>query len=101
MKIRLAFVLLVLAVVLTPSAALADGFVAAFTEAETEEPAEPVNDSGITPAVEAPPEVPPEEDLPWTARYLAPTILALGVIGLIATIAIYGTRIGSKYEVVD
>lgn len=77
--------------------------VAAFTEGETEGEAEVVEEDqgselGIEPAVEAPPVAEEEEELPWTQRFLAPTVAALAVLGLIASIVYYGLRVRGKYR---
>ncbi len=77
----------------------------AFTEGTTETTVADTGgtgtQTGIVPAVEAPPETAEEDDQPWTQRYLAPTILVLGVLGLVASAIVYGLRIRSRYEVVD
>lgn len=53
------------------------------------------------PAVEAPEEVEEDEEQPWTARFLAPTVLLLGVVALGGSILYYGVRIRGKYTVTD
>ena len=73
----------------------------AFTEAPPETTAEEVGSSGVTPAEEAPPAAVEEEDQPWTARFLAPAVFALGVLITVATVVGYGWRVRSRYEVVD
>jgi len=57
--------------------------------------------TGIVPAVEAPPAAEEEPDAPWTQRFLAPTILVLGVLGLVVSAIVYGARVRGRYEVVD
>lgn len=88
-----------------PAAALAgDEFVSAFTEAESEsetEPEGPGNTSGIEPAVEAPPVVEEDTEQPWTARYLAPAVLVIGIVALIASGAAYMIRVRGRYRVVE
>lgn len=51
------------------------------------------------PAVEAPPEAEEEEEQPWTQRYLAPTVLLLGVVALGGSLLYYGLRIRGRYRV--
>lgn len=75
---------------------------AAFTEGEGE--AEVVEEEqgselGIEPAVEAPAAEEEAADVPWTQRFLAPTVLALGVVGLLGSIVYYGLRVRGKYRV--
>lgn len=86
----------VLFVVATATAVLA------YTEAPeptTTEASEP--SSGIVPAEEAPDVAEEEEEQPWTARFLAPTVLAIGAIATVATIVVYGLRVRARYEVVE
>lgn len=92
-----------LAVLLVVLAALP---AAAFTEGETEGEAEVVEEDqgselGIEPAVEAPPVAEEETEFPWTQRFLAPTVAALAVLGLIGSIVYYGLRVRAKYRVVQ
>ncbi len=74
----------------------------AFTEAETEE-AEPAdeNTSGVTPAVEVPAEAGEDEEQPWTARFLAPGLLVLGIVAVVLVVVYYGVRMRGRYEIVD
>lgn len=51
------------------------------------------------PAVEAPPEAAEDEEQPWTARFLAPTVLLLGVVALGGSVLYYGIRIRGRYKV--
>ncbi len=51
------------------------------------------------PAVEAPPEAAEEEEAPWTTRFLAPTVLAIGVIALVGSVLYYGVRVRGRYKV--
>lgn len=102
MRIRAGFVILLLAVAAFVAAAPA----LAFTEGESEGDTEVVEEDqgselGIEPAVEAPPVAEDEPDRPWTQRFLAPTVLALGVVGLLGSIAYYGMRVRGKYRVVE
>ncbi len=103
MRTRLTLILIVLSAATLLAVAPAAAFeVAAFTEGPTEsEPAEqdPGSELGIVPAVEAPVEGAEESDAPWTQRFLAPLVLLLGVLGLVASIAYYGLRIRGKYRV--
>jgi len=104
-SVRLISVLLVaLVVVVAPAAALAtsNGFVVA-----TEEPAddatsdEPQFEEGQEPAEVAPADSADEDEQPWTARFIAPGLLTIGVLALVGSIAYYGVRVRSRYEVVD
>lgn len=51
------------------------------------------------PAVEVPPEVEEEEEQPWTARFLAPTVLLLGLVALGGSVLYYAVRIRGRYVV--
>ncbi len=87
-----------------PVAAFAvEEYTVAFTAAETEaeEDEAPANMSGVEPAVEAPPASEDEEEQPWTARFLAPTLLALGVVITVIATGYYATRIRGRYRVVE
>lgn len=106
MRIRQTLLLVALAAysVLAVAPATAWSQVLAFTEGETEGEEEVVEDQGselgIVPAVEAPPEVPETTDAPWTERFLAPTVLALGVLGIAGSVLYYGARVRGRYKVV-
>ncbi len=110
MRIRL-LVLVALVVVfgvVAVAPAAADTFTLAFTAAEDEEEApaedeeEPmVSEGGVTPAVEAPPAEEDEADQPWTFRYMVPTVLAIGVLGLIGAGVYYAFQIRGRYQVVE
>lgn len=102
---RILAVLLLVTVIVAPAAALASSppIVVA-----TEEPApedevseEPQFPPGQEPAEIAPSDAAEEEEQPWTARFLAPTLLLIGVLALVASLAYYGVRVRSRYEVVD
>ncbi len=87
-----------------PVAAFAgDGLVLATDEPADEEMSEePMFEEGQEPAEIAPPESESEEEeQPWTYRFIAPTILILGVLTTIGVIAYHGVRVRSQYEVVD
>ena len=73
----------------------------ATAEEMTEEDEAPSNESGLVPAEEAPPAGEEDEEQPWTARFLAPTVLAIGVIALVISVAYYGLRVRGRYEVVE
>jgi len=82
----------------------ADPTLLAFTEAEAEDeheapPTTAVSEGGVAPAELAPPaDDEPTEDQ-WTAKFLAPTVALLGLLGVVASIALYGLRVRSKYRV--
>ncbi len=107
MKRFLVFGLLASAFLAVPAAAIAGNdnaslaFVEAGTGDEGDEPDTAVNESGIEPAVDAPPAEVDEEEQPWTARLLAPMVLVLGVVGLVTATAMYGLRIRGRYRVVE
>ena len=75
------------------------------TAAEEEEaPAEEgpvVSEGGVVPAVEAPPAEEADDDQPWTFRFMVPTVLALGVLGLIGAMVYYAFRIRGRYQVAE
>jgi hypothetical protein len=56
---------------------------------------------GIVPAATSPPAADDTLEQPWTQRFLAPTVLILGVLGLIGAVAYYGMRVKGRYRVVD
>lgn len=76
----------------------------AFTEAEDDHEAPPttaISEGGVAPAELAPPvDDEPAEDQ-WTAKFLAPTVALLGLLGVVASIALYGLRVRSKYRVAE
>jgi hypothetical protein len=81
-------------------------FVVAFTEAEGEDveevpPTTSVSEGGITPAEVAPPAGEDEVEDQWTAKFLAPTVAILAVVGIILAIAFYGVRVRGRYRVVE
>ncbi len=51
------------------------------------------------PAVEAPAEAVDEVEQPWTARFLVPMLLFMGVAALVGSALYYGVRIRGKYRV--
>ncbi len=55
--------------------------------------------AGDAPAVEAPDEEVDEEDQPWTARYLAPATLLLGLVAVGGSVLYYGVRVRGRYRV--
>jgi len=109
MRTRLPFVLglvVVSGVLLAAPAAAADALTLAFTAAEEEEaPAEEegemVSEGGVVPAVEAPPGDEGAGDQPWTFRYMVPTVLAIGVLGLVGAGIYYAFGIRGRYQVVE
>ena len=79
--------------------------VVAFTEAEGEVEEPPsttvVSEGGIAPAELAPPAEDAEAEDQWTAKFLAPTVAILGVLGIIAAFAFYGLRVRGRYRVAE
>ena len=80
---------------------------AAFTEAEGEgtgdeaPPTTAVSEGGIVPAELAPPAADEVATDQWTAKFLAPAVAILGILGVVAALALYGIRLRAKYRVVD
>jgi len=92
-----------LLVVSAPFAAADDGPLIVAT-AETEDEGEGVSDEPMTdvvPAVEAEESAEEEEAQPWTSRFLVPTTLAVGVLGVVAAIGYYIVGVRGKYRVVS
>lgn len=100
--LRIAGLLLLVAIFAGLPAAALGAETLAFTEAETEEE-EPAaeNTSGVTPAVEAPAGDAEEAEQPWTSRFLVPAVLSLGIIAVVLVIVYYGVRMRGRYEIVD
>jgi len=106
-----AVLLAALYVALVAPAALAsqadEPMVIAFTEAEGEgevvevPPTTTVSEGGIAPAELAPPVDEVQREDQWTAKFLAPTVAILAVLGIIAAFALYGMRIRGRYRVVE
>ena len=100
-----------LVVVAVPAAAAAtmstsDSVVFAFTEAEAEDeheapPTTTVSEGGVAPAEVAPPIDDEASEDQWTAKFLAPTVALLGLLGVVASIALYGLRVRSRYRVAE
>ncbi len=106
MRIRSTIVLLavVLHVLFVGTAALASSDIVAFTEGEGESDTEEVTEEqgselGIVPAEEAPPAEEEATEQPWTQRFLAPTVLILGVLGIVGSLIYYGSRVRGRYKV--
>ena len=102
--VRVLLVLGLLGAVLTlPAVAFAGDSLLLATEApaEDEAPQQATFAPGEEPAEVAPPQAESEVEQPWTYRFIAPTILILGVLTTIAVIAYHGVRVRSQYEVVD
>ena len=103
----LAAILLAVSAPALAAAGEPDSFVAAFTEAEGEEPGEEappttlVSEGGIEPAELAPPVEAAEQEDQWTAKFLAPTVAILAALGIVAAIALYGIRLRGRYRVVE
>lgn len=99
-----------LVVITAPAAAAAasvaaDPFLLAFTQVEEEEseapPTTAVSEGGVAPAELAPPVADELAEDQWTAKFLAPTVALLGLLGVVVSIALYGLRVRSKYRIVD
>ncbi len=84
--------------VLSAAAASAGELILA-TEAESETSEAPQDESGIVPAVPQEAGGEDEEQQPWTARFLAPLVLTIGVVGLVLSAAAYVVRIKGRYRV--
>ena len=83
-----------------PVAAVADTMVLATAEEAPAEEAPADEGSGVVPAEEAPAGEEESTDQPWTTRFLAPTVLAIGILTLVGAILWYAFRIRGRYEVV-
>lgn len=83
-----------------PAAAAADDALVLATAAETETTDAPANESGIVPAVEADTSGGEAAEQPWTARFLAPLLLTIGIVGLVTSLIAYVTRVKARYRVV-
>jgi len=68
------------------------------TEGETDDVG---SELGIVPVEQAPPVVPEETEQPWTQRFLAPIVLLLGALGIVASVLFYGVRVKGRYRIVD
>jgi hypothetical protein len=53
----------------------------------------------VQPAVEAPPVSVEETEQPWTARFLAPTVVAIGVLSVAGAAVFYLVRVRGRYTV--
>jgi hypothetical protein len=53
------------------------------------------------PAVSIPEDAETEEEQPWTARYLIPTLMVMGLVVLVAVLIAYGVRLRGRYRVVQ
>ncbi|MGD2051521.1 MAG: hypothetical protein PVI35_03500 [Acidimicrobiia bacterium] len=53
----------------------------------------------VQPAVEAPPVSVEETEQPWTARYLAPTVVAIGVLSVAGAAVFYLVRVRGRYTI--
>ena len=88
------------------SASASPAIVVAFTEAADEEPDEgppttEVSEGGVEPAQMAPPVEEDAAEDQWTAKFLAPLVAVLGVLGIILAAVMYGVRLRGRYRVVD
>ena len=73
---------------------------ASATDAPSEEAPAPAEFTGDEPAVVLEDAAPADEEPAWTFRFLVPTVLAIAVAGVVATIAVYALRIRGRYRVV-
>jgi len=84
--------LLLLAVLVMPGGPVADTL-----------PASPVAAARaadeVQPAVEAPPVAAEDTEQPWTERFLAPTVLAIGVLSVVGAAGFYLVRVRGRYTV--
>ncbi len=55
----------------------------------------------VQPAVEAPPVTAEDTEQPWTARFLAPTVVAIGVLSVLAAAGYYLVRVRGRYTVTE
>jgi hypothetical protein len=101
--VRLLLVLGLLGALLAlPAVAFAgESLLLATAEPAEEEAPPPTFAPGEEPAEIAPPQSESDVEQPWTYRFIAPTILVLGVLTIIGVIAYHGVRVRSQYEVVD
>ncbi len=53
------------------------------------------------PAISIPEEAETEEEQPWTARYLIPTLMASGGVVLVLVLIGYAVRLRGRYRVVQ
>lgn len=90
--------LLVLAYTTVPAAAIPD---MALPEAVAAEVAAAPQVVAQEPAVEVPEQAEAEEEQPWTARYLIPTLLAISALVLLVVGVSYGVRLRGRYRVVQ
>lgn len=63
--------------------------------------AEPAQTVAAEPAVIMPETVEEEAEDPWTARFLGPAVVGLGVVAIGASAAYYVVRIRGRYRVVE
>jgi len=83
---------LLVAVLAAPSTAAEEG-------GEPEGPAVTTTTSGA--AVEIPPDEGEAEDLPWTARFIYPGLIALTVLSIVVIVIYWLIAIKNKYRVVE
>jgi hypothetical protein len=100
----LTFALLaMLLVIVAGPAAAAEGTGLTLATAETEDEGADVSDEPMTdvvPAVEAEEGAEEEAEQPWTSRFLVPTVLAMGALGVVAAFGFYVVRVRGRYRVV-
>lgn len=96
---RLSFLFVVAALVLAPAqVALADGDTLILAT-EAEEDSEMVEQAPSGAAVDADPGEEEAVEQPWTQRFLVPTLLLLGVVGVGSSFLVYIFRLRSRYTV--
>jgi len=106
---KLLFLVALFVAAIAPAAVAVDddSHVVAFTEAEGEGEVEQppsttiMSEGGIAPAELAPPVAEDEVEDQWTAKFLAPTVALLAVLGIVAALAVYGIRLRARYRVVE
>jgi beta-lactamase regulating signal transducer with metallopeptidase domain len=103
-RILLLVTIALLAAIATAPAVFAAGDAGlVLATAESEDDGEEMVDEPMTdviPAVETVEPAEEEEDQPWTSRFLVPTVLAIGALGVVAAAAFYVVRVRGKYRVV-
>lgn len=100
--LMLATLAVLMVLVGAPALAADGGLVLATAEAEDEGEEvfdEPMTD--VVPAVEADRSPAEPDEQPWTSRFLVPTVLAVGALGVLAAFLFYVVRVRGRYRVVS